>query len=121
MSFLSPNTPSGSGNTEIKKNQLTNGDIHLDYLAIKKASLTFRALNHQLRQDIIKFIDTKGRVTVTEIFVELRMEQSVASQHLAILRRAGILKTERDGKFMYYRLHSEKLKLITNMVVALLN
>lgn len=121
MSFSSKSTPSGNGHTEIKKNQLTNGEIHLDYLAIKKASLTFRALNHQLRQDIVKFIDNRGKVTVTEIFVELRLEQSVASQHLAILRRAGILKTEREGKFMYYKLNTEKLKLITNMVVDLLN
>ncbi len=121
MSFSSKSTTSSNGSTEIKKNQLTNGELHLDYLAIKKASLIFRALNHQLRQDILKYIDTKGKVTVTEIFIELRLEQSVASQHLAILRRAGILRTEREGKFMYYKLNEDKLKLIINMVVNLLN
>lgn len=121
MSSQSKTSSSVNSTETIKKNQLANGEIHLDYLAIKKASLIFRAMNHKLRQDIIKYIDVNGKVTVTEIFVELRLEQSVASQHLAILRRAGLLKTERDGKFMYYRLNSDKLKMITNMVVDLLN
>lgn len=34
-------------------------------------------------------------ISVTEIYVKLRLEQSVASQHLAILRRAGVVQTDR--------------------------
>ena len=43
-------------------------------------------------------------MTVTDIYVKLRLEQSVASQHLAILRKAGVVQTERDGKFIFYSL-----------------
>ncbi len=93
----------------------------LNHLSIKKAALTFRAINHPLRQDMIKLIDSKGHVTVTDLFVEMRLEQSVASQHLAILRRAGIVKPERDGKFVYYKLNVEKIQLLNQLITDLLN
>jgi DNA-binding transcriptional ArsR family regulator len=47
-------------------------------------------LNHKLRQQILALIETEKKITVTEIYVRMRLEQSVASQHLAILRRAGL-------------------------------
>jgi DNA-binding transcriptional ArsR family regulator len=93
----------------------------LDQLSIKKASLTFRAINHPLRLEMIRMIDSKGHATVTELFIEMRLEQSVASQHLAILRRAGIVKKIRDGKFMYYKLNLEKLQLLNKIITDLLN
>ena len=88
--------------------------------SIKKASLAFRAINHKLRQDMISMILKNGKASVTEIFVEMRVEQSVASQHLAILRRAGIVETERDGKFMYYKLNTPRLGMMDNMISDLL-
>jgi len=104
-----------------KTNQLPSIAPSLDHLSIKKASLVFRAMNHQLRQNMIRMIDEKGQVTVTDIFVEMRLEQSVASQHLAILRRAGIVVAERDGKFVYYRLNTDRLALINKMIQELLH
>jgi DNA-binding transcriptional ArsR family regulator len=95
--------------------------IKIDYLNVKKASLVLRALNHKLRQQIVKMLDEKERMTVTEIYVQLRLEQSVASQHLAILRRAGIVRTERDGKFIYYHVNYPRLDQINNMVDELLS
>jgi DNA-binding transcriptional ArsR family regulator len=58
-------------------------------------------------------------VTVTEIYVHLRLEQSVASQHLAILRKAGIVKTERDGKFIYYSVNHKRVEEINNVATEL--
>lgn len=95
-------------------------NITIDYLNVKKASLVLRALNHKLRQQMVKMLDEKQRMTVTEIYVALRLEQSVASQHLAILRRAGIVKTERDGKFIYYYVNYDRLDQINNMITELL-
>ena len=62
--------------------------LKVDLLEVKKAALVLRALNHKLRQQILKLIDESGKMTVTELYVKLRLEQSVASQHLAILRKA---------------------------------
>jgi len=78
--------------------------------------MVLRAINHKLRQQILKLIDENGRMTVTEIYVKLRLEQSVASQHLAILRKAGFVKTERDGKFIYYSVNTERLEELNKFV-----
>lgn len=94
--------------------------ISINLLSIKKAALVLRAINHKLRQQILKQIDEQGKITVTELYVKLRLEQSVASQHLAILRKAGFVKTERNGKFIYYSVNTNRLQEINQMVTNLL-
>ncbi len=86
-----------------------NNDVKIDVLQLKKAALILRAINHKLRQQIVKLIHQKGKITVTEIYVKLRLEQSVASQHLAILRKAGFVTATRDGKFIYYSVNYDRL------------
>lgn len=93
--------------------------VKIDFLSVKKAAMILRAINHKLRQQIIKLINDQQKITVTEIYIKLRLEQSVASQHLAILRRAGIVKTERDGKFIYYTVNYEKVQQIMDSVDSL--
>jgi DNA-binding transcriptional ArsR family regulator len=94
-------------------------DIALDYSELRKAVLVLRAVNHKLRQQIIDILDEAERMTVTELYVKLRLEQSVASQHLAILRRSGVVITERYGKFIYYALDKERLNQISRLVEEL--
>ena len=94
----------------------TNESVRIDFLHMKKASMILRALNHKLRQQVIKLLDEHHKMTVTEIYVKLRLEQSVASQHLAILRRAGIVGTKREGKFIYYSISYNRVKEISHFV-----
>ncbi len=94
--------------------------IKVDYLRTKKASLILRALNHKLRQQMVKIIDEHKTITVTELYVKLRLEQSVASQHLAILRRAGIVITKRDGKFIHYTVDYNRITEVLKFVEDLL-
>jgi DNA-binding transcriptional ArsR family regulator len=89
---------------------------NMDYLKIKKAALVLRALNHKLRQLILKTIDEHKRITVTELYVKLRLEQSVASQHLAILRKAEIVNTVREGKFIFYTINEDRISDINKFV-----
>lgn len=90
--------------------------IKLDFVHLKKAAMVLRALNHKLRQQMIKLLDESEKMTVTEIYVKLRLEQSVASQHLAILRRAGIVSTQRDGKFIYYSVNYARVDEVNKFV-----
>ena len=92
----------------------------IDYHNIKKASLVLRALNHKLRQQVIKTIYENKRLTVTELYVKLRLEQSVASQHLAILRKAGIVSTQREGKFIFYTINFSRIEAINEFVKRLI-
>ena len=102
---------------------LVNGknQIKVDFLHTKKASLILRSINHKLRQQIIKLLDEHQKMTVTEIYVKLRLEQSVASQHLAILRRANIVITERDGKFIHYALNHARIAAVAKFVNELVH
>jgi DNA-binding transcriptional ArsR family regulator len=97
----------------------TNENLRLDFLHMKKSMLILRALNHKLRQQILKLLDEKRKVTVTEIYIELRLEQSVTSQHLAILRRAGLVNALREGKFIYYTINYKRVKEVNNFVELL--
>lgn len=94
-------------------------DIQLDYAELRKAVLVLRAVNHKLRQNIIALLEENEQMTVTDIYVKLRLEQSVASQHLAILRRAGVVATERQGKFIYYSLDKDRINQISGLVEEL--
>jgi|EP01012_Entosiphon_sulcatum_P026245 DNA-binding transcriptional ArsR family regulator len=96
-------------------------EVKIDFLNVKKAALILRALNHKLRQQMIQLLDEKQKMTVTELYVQLRLEQSVASQHLAILRRAGMVITTREGKFIYYSVNHKRLAEIYSYVEQLLN
>ncbi|MES1214657.1 MAG: metalloregulator ArsR/SmtB family transcription factor [Bacteroidota bacterium] len=95
--------------------------LKVDLHNLKKAALVLRAINHKLRQQILKLIDEHGRVTVTELYVKMRLEQSVASQHLAILRKAGFVKTVRDGKFIYYSVNIDRMDEVNQFLAELLD
>jgi DNA-binding transcriptional ArsR family regulator len=94
----------------------TSETLKINFHNLKKAALVLRALNHKLRQQILALIETEKKITVTEIYVRMRLEQSVASQHLAILRRAGIVATQRDGKFIYYTVNYKRIEEINQFV-----
>lgn len=94
-------------------------NVQLDYAELRKAVLVLRAINHKLRQRIVDLLEEQEHMTVTDIYIKLRLEQSVASQHLAILRRAGVVITERQGKFINYSLDKDRLAQISRLVEEL--
>ncbi len=106
----------------ILNNASGNGtSVKVDLLSTKKAALILRAVNHKLRQQMLRLIDEQGKMTVTQLYLKLRLEQSVASQHLAILRKAALVKTVRNGKFIYYSINTERLEELNEFVNNLLN
>ena len=50
-----------------------------------------------------------GELSVGDICDELRVSQSNASQHLAMLRERGIVSSRRAGTTVYYTLRSDKI------------
>jgi ArsR family transcriptional regulator, virulence genes transcriptional regulator len=45
-----------------------------------------------------------GELSVGELSVQVRCQVPNMSQHLAVLRSAGLVETRRDGSTIYYRL-----------------
>ena len=84
-------------------------ELKIDVLQLKKAALVLRAVNHKLRQQILKLLHHHGKMTVTEIYVKLRLEQSVASQHLAILRKASLLEWKEKFPYTIYSINKKVL------------
>ena len=80
------------------------------------ASSVMRALTHPIRLRLIGFIDQNKRINVNKIYKALKMEQSVASQHLRILRDEKLVNAERNGKFIFYTVNYQKLEDIVNAI-----
>jgi len=100
---------------------LSNGEVSVtvDLIQSRKSAAILRALNHKLRIQMLRLINDTKNVTVTEMYIKLRIEQSVASQHLAILRRAQLVTTKRDGKFIFYSVNYNRIEEINKFVIDL--
>lgn len=75
-----------------------------------------RALNHPLRLKILKFIHNKKRSNVNSIYRTLKLEQSVTSQHLSILRDTNLVIDKREGKNIYYSIDYDMLSKYINAI-----
>jgi DNA-binding transcriptional ArsR family regulator len=91
-------------------------EIKLEYSKLKKALLNLRAVNHPLRKQMLTLLEEQKKLTVTEIYIKLRIEQSVASQHLAILRKAEIVETSRNGKFIFYSVNKNRINEVSVLI-----
>lgn len=78
--------------------------------ALHVSTEVLRALAHPLRMRILEFIDQNDLINVNKIYSSLDLEQSITSQHLRILRQAGLVSTERRGKFIHYSLRYGRLE-----------
>lgn len=83
--------------------------VNINNEKLQESSEILRALAHPLRMKILEFIDQNDTINVNKIYNTLKLEQSITSQHLRILRLAGIVLTERDGKFIHYSIDYDKL------------
>ncbi len=77
---------------------------------VRKTAMVLRAINHPLRQKMILLLHENKRMTVTDIYTKLNLEQSVASQHLAVLRRENFVITEREAKYIFYSVNYQRIK-----------
>ena len=89
-----------------------NGAAHklVNNKNLDAASSVMRAITHPIRLRLIGFIDQNKRINVNKIYKSLKMEQSVASQHLRILREVKLVLAERKGKFIFYTVNYKKLE-----------
>lgn len=69
---------------------------------------TAKALSSGRRAEIVDVL-ANGERSVESVADELDLSIANVSQHLQILRRAGLVATRRDGTFVYYRLSSPEV------------
>jgi len=95
-------------------------ELQIEFFYLKKASLIYRAVNNKVRLQILQYLHEQSKMTVTSLYVKLRLDQSATSQHLGVLRRAGFVTTERDGKCIYYSINYDRIEELNRSAQALL-
>ncbi len=101
---------------------------------IQKLSDIFKALSDPTRLKLVKLLSNSsheitltgcapdtctgkgGPLCVNAMVNQLGVTQSAVSQHLRVLKQAGIVTGIRKGSFVHYSINKENLKLFKNML-----
>jgi DNA-binding transcriptional ArsR family regulator len=76
----------------------------------------FRALADPSRRAIFERL-TRGEAAVKDITARFDISQPAVSQHLAALRRAGLVSERRDGRLVYYSVAPKGLRPLIDWIV----
>lgn len=93
---------------------MANIDINASKLELAASKL--RAISHPMRIAIIDLLAQGEKLSVTEIYKALDIEQATASHHLNILKNKNVLISKREGKKIFYALKNMTLTEIIECV-----
>ena len=84
---------------------------HLTAEKITRVAEILKTIGHPVRLQILEALEEKEPLTVTEIQekIESDTEQSLLSHHLIKMKDRGILKCEKHGMNVLYRLEDRKI------------
>lgn len=99
-----------------KQYQLVMAKLVLDISKLEMAASKLRAIAHPMRIAIIDLLNDKPKLSVTEIYSSLDIEQASASHHLNILKNKGVLVSKREGKKIFYALKNVTLTEIIECI-----
>ena len=68
----------------------------------KKLVETFKALGHPARLKILRVLASRGMCICSEVVDELPLAQSTVSQHLKVLKEAGLIQGRIEGPSVCY-------------------
>ncbi len=79
----------------------------------------YKALSHPIRLELVKKL-TAGEKCVCDLFDDSEFTQPNISQHLKVLRNAGVLARRKQGTFYYYSVKQpgcvELIKIAQKMI-----
>lgn len=86
--------------------------------AFEDAVPVLKALGSRPRASLLRLLASENGIehSVGEIEQILGLSQSAVSQHLRILRKAGIVTTRRDRQSIYYSLSDERVREILRIL-----
>lgn len=86
--------------------------------AITHATNLLKAMANENRLRILCLLDD-SELSVSELNARLALSQSALSQHLAILRREGLVATRRSSQTIYYSLQGKEARTIVETLARL--
>jgi len=84
----------------------------------EKASCLLKALSNEKRLQIVCIL-SKGEKNVGELEEVIGLSQSALSQHLARLRRDGVVATRRDAQTIYYSIKDAAVPKLLDCLCAI--
>ena len=77
------------------------------------------ALAHPARIQLLRLMLTRGGCVCGELVAEMDLAQSTVSQHLKILRDAGLIQGEVDGPRVCYCANPQRIQELKRLIVEL--
>jgi ArsR family transcriptional regulator len=90
-------------------------------LKLEEVAELMKALAHPARLSILELLSERESCMCGDITDELPLAQSTVSQHLKVLKSAGLIKGEIDGVRVCYCLDPEGLTALQNIAVPFIN
>lgn len=84
-------------------------------------STYFRALADRKRLRVVELLTERESMTVTQLGEEMRLSQPLISWHLRILKKAGIIKTRRQGRQVWCSLNLPALAEYQEQIAEMLH
>ncbi len=75
----------------------------------------FQALADPSRRAIFERL-TRGEAAVRDLTPRFDISQPAVSQHLAVLRQAGLVAERREGRLVYYRVEPKGLRPLVDWI-----
>jgi predicted transcriptional regulator len=107
LAVRSPSFKKSKKSFRFEINEYRNITIYMnkvpDIKFLSIASECLKALAHPVRLRVLFLLETE-RLSVGEIAKECGVVSHVASEHLRLMHRCGILSREKDGQKTYYQI-----------------
>jgi DNA-binding transcriptional ArsR family regulator len=84
-------------------------------LRVQREDAVFRALADPSRRAIFERL-THGESIVRDLTARFDISQPAVSQHLAVLRDAGLVEDRRDGRRVHYRVRAQGLRPLVHWI-----
>jgi DNA-binding transcriptional ArsR family regulator len=79
--------------------------------ALEQAAECLKTLAHPHRLRIVQML-LRGRYTVGELAQACQVPSHMASEHLRLMQRCGLLRSEKEGRKAYYQIAEPHLAAI---------
>jgi ArsR family transcriptional regulator len=85
-------------------------------LEVSQAARLFKALGDDTRLAILRQLREQGEVCACDFVACCDVAQPTVSHHLKVLRQAGLVRGERRGLWIYYRIEPEAFERVRELL-----
>ena len=82
---------------------------HLHAVSVNQLADLAKVLSHPARISILNYIGDCDGCLCKDISAHIKLSQPTTSQHLSVIKKAGLLKSKFEGKSQYYRINIDRL------------